>query len=118
MSPPNLKHFHVFFLPNHIFHGLIFKVLVVGGGFFGQEIDDYPYIRYQDIASTETFTLGSNAWSVSAPLPRAMGRFASVSLNNKIYFIGDMFLLSVSLEPTYQPNLTLIFSWGKGFYCI
>jgi len=61
------------------------KVLVVGGGYYG---------RYQNIYSTETLTLGSDAWTKAATVPmqslkRSYG-FASVSLNNKVYFIaGD-----------------------------
>jgi len=57
------------------------KVLVVGGG--GN--------RKNPISSTEIFTMGSKTWSVSAPLslPVPYG-FASVSLNNKVYFLaGD-----------------------------
>jgi len=58
------------------------KVLVVGGGYYG---------RYNKISSTEIFTMGSKTWSVSAPLSLPVPRsFASVSLNNRVYFLaGD-----------------------------
>ena len=57
------------------------KVLVVAGGYYGS---------YTKISSTETHTLGSDAWSLGSPLPRAIKSFASVSLNDKIYFIGNI----------------------------
>ena len=65
------------------------KVLVVGGGYkyLGE------YLGYQAKASTETFTMGSNAWSVAAPLPFAVYGFASVSLNNKVIFLGRLFVI-------------------------
>jgi len=57
------------------------KVLFVGGGYFG---------KYEELASTEMLTLGSTSWTSAAPLPKTMWSFASVSVNNKIYFIvGD-----------------------------
>merc|ERR1711872_607395 len=57
------------------------KVLVVGGGYFG---------NYEELSSTEMLTLGSTSWTTAAPLPRTIESFASVSVNNKIYFIvGD-----------------------------
>jgi len=57
------------------------KVLVVGGGYHG---------RFNKMSGTETFTMGSDAWAVAAPLPMAMYGFASVSLNDKVFFLaGD-----------------------------
>jgi len=58
------------------------KVLVVGGGYEGK--------TSRKKSSTEIFTLGSIAWTTAAPLPQAIFAFASVSINDKIYFIvGD-----------------------------
>jgi len=58
------------------------KVLVVGGGYEGK--------TSRKKSSTEIFTLGSTAWTTAAPLPQAIFAFASVSINDKIYFIvGD-----------------------------
>merc|ERR1712083_496652 len=54
------------------------KIFVVGGGFFG------PHIK---LSSTEMLSLGSTAWTIASPLPRAMMYFGYVSLNNKIYFL-------------------------------
>merc|ERR1711915_877949 len=46
--------------------------------------------RYDEISSTETLIMGTNAWTSAAPLPTGIWGFASTSLNNKIYFIvGD-----------------------------
>ena len=53
------------------------------------------YQGYQALSSTETFTMGSNAWSVAAPLPFAVYGFASVSLNNKVIFLGRLFVIFV-----------------------
>ena len=63
---------------------LYLKVLVVGGG--GN--------RKNPLSSTEILTMGSKTWTVSAPLslPVPYG-FASVSLNNKVYFLGNLFVL-------------------------
>ena len=40
------------------------------------------------MSSTETLTLGENAWKIAVPLPKPMHSFGSTSLNGKIYFIG------------------------------
>ena len=66
------------------------KVLVVGGGYYG---------RYNEISSTEIFTMESKTWSVSAPLSLPVPRgFASVSLNNKVYFLGKLFFIFAKLS--------------------
>ena len=56
----------------------------MGGGYFG---------RYKRMSETETFTMGSDAWTVAAPLPKAVYGFASVSLNDKVFFLGEPFLI-------------------------
>merc|ERR1712083_1067500 len=43
--------------------------------------------------STEILSLGSTAWRITAPLPMSIWSIGSVSINNKIYFIGGASVL-------------------------
>ena len=54
------------------------------------------------MSETETFTMGSTAWSVAAPLPMAIYGFASVSFNNKVFFLGELFLILDFLKYSIQ----------------
>ena len=83
---------HMFYkLEIDSYHPVLYlKVLVVGGGYYG---------RYNEISSTEIFTMGSKSWSVSAPLSLPVSHgFASVSLNNKVYFLGKLFFIFAKLS--------------------
>ena len=59
--------------------------MVVGGGYYG------PFM--QKMRSTEILSLGSTAWRTTAPLPMSIWSIGSVSINNKIYFIGGASVL-------------------------
>merc|ERR1711915_710499 len=70
------------------------KVFVVGGGFFGSHIK---------LSSTEMLSLGSTAWTIASPLPRAMMYFGYVSVNNNIYFLE-----ALEDDQTREGNLLLL----------
>jgi len=61
------------------------KVLVVGGGYYGAFM--------KKMRSTEMLTLGTTAWKTTSPLPKSIWSIGSVSINNKIYFIGGASVL-------------------------
>jgi len=55
------------------------KVYLVAGGWD-------PSINF--LSTTELLTQDATAWAFSSPLPRALKSMASVSLDNKVFFIG------------------------------
>ena len=64
------------------------QVLVVAGGY--QSWGNAAVDEEKDaMFLTERLILGENGWKIVAPLPQPMFGFASASLNDKIYLIGE-----------------------------
>jgi len=63
-------------------------VLIVAGGL--------PDNSYQNpatpLSTAEKLVTGSTAWTATKPLPRILTEMASVSMNNKVYFLGGQMM--------------------------
>ena len=70
-----------------LFNELQVQTLLVAGGVntIDLETRDFEYLD-----STETYLPGSNDWAISNPLPVKIAGAAHVSLNNKVYLLGDI----------------------------
>ena len=64
------------------------KVLIVAGGYVPPDGPNSPAGPLHD--STEKLVvLPGNEWTEASPLPRKIFSMASVSLNNKVYLVGE-----------------------------
>ena len=56
------------------------QILIVAGG---------ADKAYKALSSTEKIVVGENAWSMVKPLPYVLERMGSVSMLNRVLFIGQ-----------------------------